>query len=69
MTDRQQRNITPGKYRKIGVVYVSMENVDISDDMHGVDEQIRCILGMIDEYVKKKGYTEFRIVVAGGYAR
>lgn len=70
MTDRKSHDITPGKYRKIGEANVSVTASEMElDDLHLVDEQIRCVLGMIEDGFKNKGYTEFEIIVRGGYAR
>ena len=57
--------MTSRRYKKIAVNRVSLEKVEMTDDLHGVDEQIRCILGDIEQSFKDKGYTEFEIIVRG----
>ena len=53
-------------FKKINTEFVSLENVDMSlDDLSGVDEQIRCILGDIESGFKEKKYNIFKIVVYG----
>ncbi len=55
----------PIKFKKIKTEYVSMDSVEIVDDLHGIDEQIRCVLGDIEDGYKNKKYNDFKIIVYG----
>ena len=53
-------------YKKVAIEHVTLENVDMtSDDLQGVDEQIRCVLGDIETAFNTKQYTEFEIIIRG----
>jgi hypothetical protein len=46
------------RYRKIATENVSMDRVEITDDLEGIDSQIRCVLGDIENRFNKSGYNE-----------